>query len=407
MKMIMKMLLSIAITLVIGSHATFGQKVDDQRMGRDIEVAENVLSTLIKQQFEQQRMFFPLEIKGFYQPGYGVTFRLPADYTTPIALTIRGGADRAVVWESGSGGNRTFSVGTTQSEEDEMPAVAPTPGSTSKSMSLKDNAREKEKTRRRLDMDSVKNSYNLKIIEASKNFIVDYGDLISQLAPNERIVVTNQGDRPRMWVNQYFDSPKRTHLSIEGLRSDITNFKQGKLSREQAIKNVKVVNTESVDKVEPDMELLTSIFNRLYRPDLSNTYFTEENIYYERLSNFGAIFYMQVYSSTPHDNGRYSLPTFKLEDVDQATRDKKVKEAYPQFEKELKENILEYGRTLKSLTDEENLVFNVILTKCVKCGIPASIELSVKSGVLKELSAGKLDNATALSKVTIKKNGSQ
>jgi len=31
--------------------------------------------------------------------------------------------------------------------------------------------------------------------------------------------------------------------------------------------------------------------------------------------------------------------------VDQETRDKKVKELYPEFEKNLKEDMLEYGRT--------------------------------------------------------------
>ena len=37
-------------------------------------------------------------------------------------------------------------------------------------------------------MDSVRDSYNLKVIDAAKTFLVDYGDMITQLAPTERII---------------------------------------------------------------------------------------------------------------------------------------------------------------------------------------------------------------------------
>src|SRR5690606_40532571 len=61
---------------VVSVGSTMAQKVDEERMNRDIAVAENVLTTLIKQQFDNQRMFFPLEVRGSYQSGYGVTFTL-------------------------------------------------------------------------------------------------------------------------------------------------------------------------------------------------------------------------------------------------------------------------------------------------------------------------------------------
>jgi hypothetical protein len=74
------------VVLALSSGIAMSQKIDDTRMSRDIEVAENVLQTLIKQQFDNQRTFFQLEISGSYQEGYGVTFRLPADYTTPLVF---------------------------------------------------------------------------------------------------------------------------------------------------------------------------------------------------------------------------------------------------------------------------------------------------------------------------------
>ena len=179
--------------------------------------------------------------------------------------------------------------------------------------------------------------------------------------------------------------------------------KQGKLTRNQLLNKMKVVNTETVDELNPDLELLSSIFNRLYRPDLSKTYYSEGNIYYERLKDFGVIYYMSVVSSTRDSYGRHTLPTLKIDDIDQETRDKKVKELYPAFEKEVKENVLEYGRTLRSLKEDESLIFNVRITQCVKCSIPSSLELSIKSSVLSEYNSGKLTKEGATAKITLRK----
>ncbi|MDH4089163.1 MAG: hypothetical protein OEV24_01780, partial [Cyclobacteriaceae bacterium] len=391
---------SMAVTLVVIMQSAVAQKIDEERMERDIAVAENVLSTLIKQQFNNQRTFFPLEIKGTYQAGYGVTFSLPADYTTPIAFSIAGADNDVVVWGNDQF-NFDFNVEDRQHDEEERAAAI----AEEKSIRLRDRSRE----RKRLDMDSIRDAYNLKVIEAAKTFLVDYADMITQLGAQEKVIISNQGNQPRMWVGRYFNAPKRTHLSIEALKSDITQFKQGKISRDQALAKVKVVNTETVENVEPDLELLSSIFSRLYSQDLSKTYFTGDNVYFERLRDFGVIYYMQVYSGIERGDfsRRYVMPTLGLTDVDQETKDQKVKELYPKFEQELKENILEYGRTLKSLKDNEVLVFQVTLTKCAGCGIPSTLELSIKGAVLMDFSAGKVDRNTAVGKFSIKKGENQ
>ena len=104
---------------------------------------------------------------------------------------------------------------------------------------------------------------------------------------------------------------------------------------------------------------------------------------------------------------RYVMPTLGLENVDQVTRDKKVKEIYPKFEQELKDNILEYGRTLKSLKDEEVLVFQVRITRCAGCAIPATLDYTIKSSVLKDLNNGKIKKSDALQKFETKKGEDQ
>jgi hypothetical protein len=384
MKILIRVLLGVFVTIT-----AVAQKPEDNRMNRDIEVTENVLTTMIKQQFSNQRMFFPLEVTGHYQEGYGVTFRIPADYTTPIVFTTM------------SDDNGSMPVGNNSNVFTRSGEI--TQSTDKNSIRLTD----KTKAKQTQDMDSLRGAYDQRVIEAARMFILDYGDMLTQLPAGEKIIITNQGNQPRPWVNQFFNSSKRSLLSIEMVKSDVMLLKSGKITRDQALSKISILHTETVEPDDADLELLASMFNRLYRPDLSKTYFTENYVYYEKMKNFGVIFYIQMISSNEMGFQRYIMPTVGLENVDLETRNKKVTELYPQFEKELKENIVEYGRTLKSITDTELLVFQVRITKCPDCGIPSSLELAVKGSVLKDFSNGKITQQAAISKIVLKKGERQ
>jgi hypothetical protein len=439
MKRVMNFLMSGAIAL--GTQLATAQSADESRMNRDIEVAENVLSTLIKQEFEKSS-FFPVEIRGSYRVGHGITFTVPTDMIIPM---MWGGGRNDVMILDGSPGVYSYSFSSTPEpelieeemlarQEQEIAEMERSKAEMKKATSEKEKGKagiEKEKAEKEAkprktyervavggvqgargpkvmrtinDSDSLQKAASEKVILASKNFLADYGDLLSQVKPEERIIITNKSDNSRWYYRQ---NEKRSLLSVEVLKSDLTQFRQGKITREQLMAKIKVTNTETSGKVEQDLELLASIFGRLYRSDLSKSFFVEGNPYYERLTDYGAVVYMQVYSSNQIDEGLFSMPTVDLREVDQAGRDKKVKELYPVFVSELKENILDYGRTLKSLKDNERLVFNVVLTKCKGCGIPADIELSVQNSVLKDYSAGKIDKNSAAEKITVKKGADQ
>jgi hypothetical protein len=368
-------------------------KVDSERMDRDIEIAENALATMIRQQFARNK-YVGIEIKGSYTPGYGVTLRLPGDfnYASRMGWEGRGGAVIAV------------------------PAAPAPPGAPGDYAIIRPGVDvvvvdgDKVKKATVINRDSARTVYYQKIIQASKDFLADYGDLLSQLAPEEKILITNRGEGYRYHWDR--GSETRTLVTLETTKGDIASFKQGKLNRDQMMTKIKVVNTESTNEIETDLELLSSIIGRLYRTDLSKSYYVDESIYYERLREFGVIYYMNVVSSVEQDvqsgeGKKFRMPTQKLQDLDQAARDKKVIELYPGFEKELKENIIEYGRTINSLAPDEMIVFNVRLTKCQGCGIPSTTELSVKNSVLKEFSEGKITKEAAAGRVSVKKGPAQ
>ncbi len=393
------------------SFGAFAQKIDEQRMQRDIEVAENILSTMIKQQFDK-RSFFPIEVTGNYRSGYGVTFTLP---NLQSGFWMQNFEFPGEALMDGQGGSFSYSFSDSAPEEiqiiqrnqdravtqvDKRQKAAVIAGAPAR-------APKARKGNLRSNSDSLRENSNEKTIKAIKEFIADYGDLIGQLAPNEKIIITNRGEGERVWFGQFNNQSQPSFLSIEAIKSDLTQYKQGKVTRDQLFGKLKIVNSKAETELQPDLELLASIFNRLYRSDLSKTFFTQENTYYERLKDYGVIYHMQVYSSNQRDDDFWAMPTVHLEEVDQATRDKKVKELYPLFAQSIKEDMLEYGRTLKSLKDEENLILNIKMTRCTGCNIPSSLELSVKCNVLKDYSSGKLSKEAALQKITEKKGAEQ
>lgn len=398
----MKKLWSLVMVLVV--VASQGQE-KNERIIRDIEVAENVLGTLIRQELERKSNFWLTEVKGSYTAGFGVTLRVPYENFSFTSFTI------------------------TSSDGTPSPAAPPTPGwaPANEDVIGLDNGvtlerrryqeegesdskgKEKLKQKRGANRDSARSAYGDRLVEASKTFLADYGDLIS-VEPNERILITTKSERGRdfnfAFVGDFRAAPYRV-ISVEASKGDLTQYRQGKITREQLMTKIKVLNSEINEEKYPDLELLSTIFNRLYRSDLSKTYFTSSNPYYERLKDFGVTYFMNVYSSNEAGYGRWDMPTVDLEDIDQASRDKKVTELYPAFEKDLKDNILEYGRTVNSLKDEEVLNFDVTLTKCKGCGIPSTLELSVKASVLKEFGSGKITKEAAIAKINVKKGPGQ
>ena len=397
-------------------------KLNEDRMQRDIEVAENILSTLLKQQFDK-RSFFPMEVKGNYRPGYGVTFQIPVDNmfivwgdTPAVAGTYFGNGWDSQAWIENFEAPVVIRNGNSERAAEEEVAKARANADRLRNdqarkndVNVKGQARISPARARIQNQDSLRDQSTLKMVDAAKQFLADYGDLITQLAPSERIIISNRNDENQFWWNGVnMQNRRNPYVSVEGLKSDIAQLRQGKITREQFMNKLKVVNTEGENELQPDLELLSSIFNRLYRSDLSKTFFTQENTYYERLKDFGAIYYMQVYSTNADMYGDgFDMPTLGLRGLDPETRDKKVKELYPQFARTIKEDILEYGKTVKSLKDDESLIFNIKLTRCKGCDIPSWVEYAIKYSVLKDYNNGKISRDAALEKFSEKKGPMQ
>lgn len=429
-------MLSVVYLMVVSTFA-FAQA--DERMERDIKVAEGVLSSLIKQQF-QNSSWIPVSVEGSYRSGYGITFSVANFSNFPMNYMVTPRAPQAprVRVQGGQGLGYTYSIET--DEEGEVISEKITGRSADKTSKEEAEERRQEAEERMAEAEaeiadaeeamrdserelqrsfsgvavmqsgvSEKDQQKLNkiLVDAAKTFLSDYSSILSQLKPEERIIITNRANEGNNRYWRFMGNEKRFFLSIEASAADMKQYQINKLTKEQFTAKIKVVESEVLNERIQDLELLTTIIDRLYQPDLSKTYFTEENTYYERLKDFGAIFHMQVFSSNQLDRGYYTMPTQGGQKLSEEERNKKVKELYPAFEKELKENILEYGRTLRSLNSDESLIFNVRLTKCKGCEIPSTVEISTKATVLADYISGKLDRNAALAKMEVKKGPNQ
>ena len=246
-----------------------------------------------------------------------------------------------------------------------------------------------------------------KRIDKMKTFLVDYAHLISQLKPSDKILVVDKGNYSNDFVSlRSPESLKFNRLSAEIQMKDVTAFQQGKISREEVLSRIEVNKNDKPKETYKDLELLKTMFNRLYSSDLSETYYRNGNVEYERIGKMGAVFYLRTVSSTKFEGG-WSVPTQDKQNLGQEERDQLIKGLYPQFEEQLKENIVEYGRTINTLGEEEQLIFNVKITKCSGCDIPKNIELTIPIKDLKAYNSGKLTKEQAMNKVSVNKGEMQ
>lgn len=359
----MKKLLLYACILLF-SLPVVAQQIDQTRMDRDLEVAKNVLQTLFNQ--DRNMMFWGRNIEAVYLEGYGVIFTLPDHFSY---LNI--GIPKIAVFDE------------KRSKEEVYIDLKV----------LEDNSLDAEK------MEEQK--------EAVITFLADYSDLIGQLKPDEKIKVHNRANDNVFYVGTgrrsswSMTSSGLEKFSAEVKKKDVTAYKEGKISRKELVNRITFTTSEPVE-IHQDLELFAIIVKRLYSPDLSETYFTNRTPHYELLKDYGVIFYLKTYSSYSN-NDLYRMPVLGRSDVNLEERNKKVTELYPQFEKSIKETMIEYGRTIKTLKDDEILMLKVKLTKCDGCGIPETLELSVLKQVLSQYDQRKLSLDKAMGAIKVKK----
>jgi hypothetical protein len=363
------------------------QEIDEARMNRDIKIAEDIISGLLSQEGSASRFFGNTKVSGNYINDYGVIFNIPTKSGLwPMGIKIdRDDDGDFIIMDKNTGQNYAMGSG-----EFDLS-----------------------------DMADAKDDY---IQSTMETFLVDYADLIGQLKASDKIMLKSENKSGGIFVvsgKKYSfnfgggreeiseaccgDDPSSYVLTAEVLKENLTQYKAGSIDRDELIDLIMVEKTESVSEKEPELELLSTIFRRLYRSDLSTTYFATREPDYDRITKFGVIYDWRIYSSNTEGN-KHNMPTIDVYDLTSEERNRKVEEIYPKFKEEFARHLVEYGRTLRGLEDHELLMFKIKMTECKGCSIPKSIEVSVKKSVLDAYEKQDLTLEAAAKQVSISEN---
>jgi len=372
MKHIVNLFFALLLTFTIAA-----QGIDKERMHRDLEVAEKALNTVLIDKKEQYPMGLAMRnssVEAGYVQDFGVVFNV--NMHVDHAWTVHRIKE-----------TKSLEVGSNEKQKDH-------------------NKEEKSS-----------------FVENSKMFLADYAGIIGQLNDDERIsirrgaqnghhnhindvyVASMKKEAGAKGVGKVFvenmESMSDSELIVEVSAGKVKELQRGSISRSEFLKSVEVIENEVDYEEDMDLETLSAMFHRLYKKDLAQTYYTIHEPRYSKLSNFGVIIKMKVYSSFEDDN-LYYMPTIDKDNLTLEERNNHVESLLPQFETDFKDNLVNYGRTLKNLDSDEILMFEVKMTACKGCkNFPRVMKFSVKKSVLHEYNRGQLSMKQAIESVDV------
>lgn len=338
-------------------------QINTEKMDKDLRVASKVLETLTHGEDSRWMMFGGDNVEGNYIDGYGVIFSVSGRSSFYFSSGTRG---------------------YTYSRQGVGVVVAPKADD-------KDKAKDKQKGEE-IDFEAI-------IIE----FLADYSQLIGQLKPTDKIVVSTRKSEYVFVMtdnNESINATGASGMSAELLKKDHNDYISGKISHDQLVAKIKVTKKDAESSRSKDLDMFGSMLSTIYNESYTDTYFMSWKPEYERIKGVGAIYTFKVYSSY-EESGGFRMPGIDKNDLTKEARNENVVKLYPLFVSGMKENIIQYGRTIKSLENDEILLLKVTLTKCDGCSIPKKIQFSVKYSVLAEFNTGKTNLKDATAKVKV------
>jgi hypothetical protein len=402
---------------------TYGQNtaVDRDRMERDIDIMEKVLNELFKNSSAANRsrsihISSDRGAQGSYVPGYGVLFIAPAysvrmssafAYTSSStsSVTVVRPAPNPVAGRDPEPAEGQVRV-KNKPDKDKSAKGEAAPGKDARSV--------KSRT------DSVLQAHNALITGNMREFLVNYADAIGQLSPNERVmVVYNENARSgHSYISGCGDCGPESmpRISAEVKREDLASYRAGKLNRKDLESRIRINQDNQSKENFAEYKVFAGILQSLY-PVSQEVSYKVNNISYHLLPSFGVIYLVdmnlrhegstvvrvrsgETFSSSTSSGGNVTSSVTTKAQADSALN--RVKEnAFVQFKKDIKETMLDYGRTLRNLSPDQVILLSVALPVCKGCNVPERANVSVKRSVLEAYESNKMSRQQALEAISI------
>ncbi|WP_209332272.1 hypothetical protein [Lunatimonas salinarum] len=374
------------LVFLSGSQFALCQEIDRDRMQRELKVASAILNSLFEpdQDFLVSRRDDRRQAQ--YLSGFGVMMTLPAHASVSVAPNIRFLQSPNGKPLSGTVPHRGSQIRIGRSLLDSTRTMSPIPGNP-------------------FDRDSLEQAHTLRSKQLVAEYFLDYAHLFTQLGPEDRIKIVEErspfvsGGRfvPQFQASNVTGRTQR--FAAEVVFGDLIAYQNGQLTKEEMLSKISYAGEDP--SKEQDLELLANIFDRLYRPDLSETFYYTGYAFYDRIPDFGVIYHLNML--TRPDESMYSFilrqSMGSAGNIEPDTE--KLAEEYPRFIEELKGNMLTYGRTLKSLREDEKLVLSIRFGGYPRAELPEFVHLTVDVTDLLQLNSGILTMEKALERIQV------
>lgn len=349
------------------------------QMDRDIIILQNVLGDLFKNPNSSWRS--SSRTKGLYIPGNGVIFNV--------------------------GGNGMFG-GTeyiTLSQLNEQVVV-------NGSVTPLDKSATEE------DLDKLNEEKKSKIANNAKTFLADYGSLLVELKSTEKIQLSidysihvkstsRKIDGAFAFVSSSRDENKR-RMTAEISASDLNAYTTGDISQTEVFSRIKTRTYDNSKDEMLDAKILAGIFDDMFKNTYDGYLSRSGAASWTYFEGFGLMYNVNLssgrngYSISTNSDGQSVISVGgKSQESEEFYKDIKTK--YPAFEKSVKETMIKYGRTLRSLKSNEFLILNVGLSANNLSGLPKSIQFMISKDDINAFTKGSKSLEQVMEKVSLKK----
>lgn len=370
--------------VVVEGYTTdlFGRRTQDlsklPKMERDIEILKNVLDDLFS---SSENFFDGGSAEGIYIEGKGVMFTMNGQSRYGGLLVT----DELTV----------MNVQTGEAEEEEQ------------------------------SVEDINAGIVEKLDNNSKDFLLNYASLLSELKPGEKVILNVDytllrertkgvyGTNQTLFISDRNNGGKRMVSEIS--HADLNAFLDGKTNESTAKGKIKTSSFEKNNESSNDTRIFAGILDDLFSSSQEGTWRRRSKTTYTYFEGFGLMYNMKfttssrspVYVEIADGGGGTATVRSSSSEEQQKKREeyyKKLEENYPEFEKMLKESFLEYGRTLRSVKDDEVIIVNVDLGSSPRNSkIPRSLQMVIPKNTINAYSRGNLSLEKAAEAIDIKK----
>ncbi|HET8865599.1 MAG TPA: hypothetical protein VFM80_07860 [Gracilimonas sp.] len=401
----LKHTLLIGLMTLLLSPLSFAQNFDANRMNRDIKIMESILNELFKIEaksnttnassnssfqvrevsgsgFVSASLFGARsnQVSGNYIPGYGIIFKIPYLLSRNISAV-------SVIKDSGE------------------PSIS-------------------------FYYDSDDNSGDSQVTEETvitriTEFFKDYAPTIGQLKEDEQVTIV-YGERkesaPQLRIfNRSGDSQENEEvkqipvITVSAKTGDLIALKNGSLSSDNFESRLSISKESGEEKEQMDLEVMANILNTAFEEGDGDSFhlINSNSLSYTNINGFGVHYTLDMHSGHGLQSFTFgAITSFGEAGSDEAEESaRKIKEArekredtvkaeYQNLVDQMKQYLVDYGRTLNSLTSDQFLIVTANITDHRDL-VPAQVNFQLKKSTLEQLDRGQISRQEALNAVTI------